>query len=659
MPTKFVDHGLYPAYALAAAVGVAYEGDGLAQGLAAPASVSINLNGYTAAATNTFSVAGATLTAVASGAGVNQFNAGAGATLATNLATAINAATNPIVVNPSQSNPILGWRAAQLRDVVYASASGTTLTIQTRAGSALYNGTSFFAVVSGGLTGGAAINATFSGGASGAWGYLLNNSALWPSANAIASYGLIATNQPIAGVLAAGDVVKVRSNKILTLPANTNYTWTTPAMGSATAPVVLEFDDSTTWSDGVDPVFKISQSHVANTAMLWLSHNLAYLVVRAKQYASGQRSFVLEVPPTIGPSLPNIIVGGGGSPIRFENIDFSTPGNASTSSSSSQIRVITGGSMSQVATQFFNCRFQWPRQNNNSTGYINPNSANGQARLRLVRCEFGQTEATLAQANVMNFFSGSSAMRLDVEECKFTGILSTSRLLPTSNLNQGSTCTFKNCDFGGIKVRGPNFSSMVNSLGTAEAITSFTKYGSRDFFLDTRAGFVEWNAAQGYPTLSAKLLDGVTGWVMFVIPTTIPTNISKFAPLELPPINKYNSLATGARTATVNLAIESTLSWTTADVSVMISYLDSTGGIRVVDTFDPIGATLSDDPTSLWSSESNGMVTFAGQSFAKKKFSVALPDCAFGCEITATVRVHAPVANETLGLFVDPEIKVV
>ena len=97
MAEYYLDHGVYPAYAATptwpnGGTPSAQDGDGAATGVASSAVASIDFTGITAAATNSLAVAGVTLTCVASGATANQFNAGSGATLATNVAAAINAA---------------------------------------------------------------------------------------------------------------------------------------------------------------------------------------------------------------------------------------------------------------------------------------------------------------------------------------------------------------------------------------------------------------------------------------------------------------------------------------------------------------------------------------------------------------------------------------
>ena len=107
---------------------------------------------------------------------------------------------------------------------------------------------------------------TWANGSGGAWGWLFNHrSTIWPGSVASGGYGVWAATVPTAGVMAAGDVVKVRSGKTISLAPNTNVTWTMAAMGSAGSPVRFDIDDSSVWSDGTDPVLKITEAHASNT----------------------------------------------------------------------------------------------------------------------------------------------------------------------------------------------------------------------------------------------------------------------------------------------------------------------------------------------------------------------------------------------------------
>jgi len=285
MANFYVQHGLYPAYtatpsAIAPAAGAAQEGDGLAIGLSTSAYATIDCTSLTAAAGNTISVCGATLTCVASGATTNQFNAGSGATLATNLAAAINRTTNTSKVNAAATS----WTAPFVQNALYASVSGAVLTVQTRAGSAIYNANALWQITSATITGyGSAVQ--FSGGASGAWGYITNNSTtattIWPSGVAAWTYGIgknADNTAPLAGPLTTvNDYVFIRSgttassNVVLTSLANnvTNLTF-----AYATNYVV---DDGTIWT--ADAAVTITGNSTNNSPTITGIASTASLVV--------------------------------------------------------------------------------------------------------------------------------------------------------------------------------------------------------------------------------------------------------------------------------------------------------------------------------------------------------------------------------------------
>ena len=140
MSAWHIDHGcvLYPSAYMsvpASAASLPQEGDGLTNGLGATPTVAVatmDFAGSTAVSGASFAVHGATLTCVTSGATPTQFNAGAMATLAANLAAAINAAT----ALPTTST---GGISPYLKALVWASASGAVLTVYTRIASSLLN----------------------------------------------------------------------------------------------------------------------------------------------------------------------------------------------------------------------------------------------------------------------------------------------------------------------------------------------------------------------------------------------------------------------------------------------------------------------------------------------------------------------------------------
>jgi hypothetical protein len=659
--TKYLDHGLYAAWSATPGAGVCQEGDGSAIGAATVATVAIDLTAYTAAAGNTVTIGGALLTCVASGAGANQFNAGSGATLAANLASAINQTTNTnTITTTGASNPLLGWVASKLQDLLYATSSGATLNIQTRAGSAAFNSTSFFAVVSSGLTGGT-LNNQFTGGAGGAWGYLVNHLATFGrSAFGIGQYGCWGANKPMAGLMDLGDRVKVRSAKTLQFAGNTNTTITLAAMGSATQPVMFEIDDGTVWpADGTTPVFKMACTWTGNNSnIMFAGLTTTYAHIRGKRYASGQRNLVMEGSAT-GTSLAGFQVFIGNTPMTWEALLMDCPGNSLTSTCISVLAVKTGTN-AQVRTRLVGCRQVYARDNNSGSAAFVYANVNGSAYYSLEAHDFVVNDCTTAMTQVLLPSAGGSNIVAKFSDCKFIGFTSTSTLLASGNIVAGGDLSFRNCDFGLIKNRGPNLATAGSNLINVDCFTAETKYGARDFFVDRRNGFCEWNSAKGYPTASARLYDGTTPWSIYAIPANSSAMLSKSSPFELPAINKINTLATADRTVTLNMAIESTLSWTLGDISFMVTYLDSTGAQRYVDSLDPSNtASLTADTTSTWSSESGGFVTYSGQNFTKKQISLTCPDMASGCEVSIYVRMHTAVANTTLGTLIDPELKVI
>ena len=641
---------------------VPQEGDGTAStAAAASAVVSIDLSAATAAAGATVSVMGAVLTCVTSGATVNQFNAGAGATLVANLVAAINRTTATSTVAAQAA----GWATPKIQDAVFARVGSptTTLDIMTRAGSATYNSSQ---VTTAGLTGGTFGPYTFSGGSGGAWGWLFHHRAtMWPSAIAAGGYGIWAAQLPLAGVMTAGDVVKVRANKIITLNANTTITWTMAAMGSAAAPVRFDIDDGAVWSaDGSIPVLKITGSHISNTVKTWSHLATSYAHINAKQYASGQRNLVIEATGN-GPTTPNTAVVFGG-PVRFDNLDLYCPGTptaspgpqASCMAQFLNISISTSGSFSVLK----NCRILQPGQAPQAGSYapivVGNNSA---CRVEFINCEIQLTAASTAWAVTMQPVFGGSSTRVLLDSCIFTGFVSGSRLIAASSTIgvQAQGLVARNCSFGGITVFGPNYlgSGAIELEAGGAGFFMSSQYGNREFVID-RAGrlYVEWVQAKGRPTLNAKLHDGTTPWSIFATVTPNAANIGKLSPVDLPRIGKAiptNALLTeGVRTFRVNFLLESNLSWTKQDVSLLIDYIGTDGVQRTIDTYDGDAGALTTDGTSTWSA-----TTWNAQTWNPKYFTATTPVAVKAdTEVGIYVRIHTLSSADTRGIILDPEV---
>lgn len=632
--TKFYcDHGAYSAYSATPTWGVPQDGDGKAKTAStAAAQASIVFSGVPA---GSISVCGVSLSPT--------FATDAN-TSANNLAAAINAATGVVSTTGFRSG------AVQLRNAVYArgpagGAPAGTCQIMTRMGSADFNGQVAIAHSLTNVNAGSS-SLNFSGGVSGCWGYVFNNAGtIWPSSLGLGQYGIFAANKPFADTTAPGDVIAIRSGKTVAVSPN-NYITVTPAnMGSAAAPIVFEVDDSTEWSDGTNPVLKFSQANTGNINWIMFAANAsAFFHVKAKKYSTGQRSLVFE---STGTNFSNgSLFVQTGTPMRLENVDFYCPGSYSATSNYVQVM---GGFVGSVAatTEFVGCRFLNPAQTTVPfTNFTNGSIAN------FYGCEFAQQNATSAQtAGVLRFFpNGNASASFRFVGCKFTGFVVGSKLHSEVQWCEGTFVDLIDCDFGNITVRGQTISTMALSYRARNGIKGSSVKGLRDFFYETTTGFCEWNSSKGFPTLNAVLHDEVTPWSLFLTTTNVPANIAPRSPFESPLLYKENSGSDGAKTLTVNLLVESTLGWTQGDIWAVISYTDSAGNLVTTDTYSASGVALTTS-TASWSS-----TTFNGQTWLPRKFSISLPDVKGGSILSVQLLAAKSVANDTLGVFVDPEM---
>lgn len=628
--------------------GSAQDGDGTASTAGTPSTASIVFTG--APTTGSIAVCGVTLSPTW----------GASATTAADaLAAAINASTTTI------TGPATFTTFSQLRNHIYARGPSTgaaagTCELMTRQAAA-HTGTAITHTLNNVSSGG---TITFSGGTGGCWGYLLNPVVTaWKSGVAVGGYGVWAAAVPYCGSMAAGDIVKVRSGKTITLATNASVTWTMAAMGSAGSPVRFDIDDSTIWSDGADPVLKITEVHTSNSTKTWSHLATTFAHVSAKQYAGGQRNLVLEAtgygPTTINTSLYY------GGPVQFENVDLYCPGTptASPGPQSSCSAQFNGAISSTAGASAIlkNCRIVQPGQAPSAGQYgLIYQSLNGNTRVEMIGCEFLLTAPSTAWTHTTSPFNATSPQRILLDSCVFTGFVSGSRLVSTSVAACAAAQSLyaRNCTFGGVTVLGPTYMQLGSSdLETGAGVYAISQYGSREFAMDRSGKFyAEWNASKGRPTLSARLHDGTTPWSIYVTTTATAANIGRHSPAELPRIGKAipsNALLTeGTRTFRINFLLESNLSWTKQDISLLIDYIGTDDVPRTLDTYDAAAGALSTDATSTWSA-----TTWNGQTWNPKYFSVTTPvSVKAGTEVGIYVRIHTTCSADTRGVIIDPEI---
>lgn len=625
--------------------GAPQEGDGASQSpSSASATVSIDLSAATAAAGATFTIMGAVLTCVASGATTNQFNAGSGATLVANLVAAINRTTNTSTLAAQAT----GWGTPKLQDAVFARIGSPTSTLQimTRAGSATYNSS---IVATSGFTGGTFGPYTFSGGASGCWGYMVHpNGTRWPSGIAVSQYGVMQPGWVLAGAVAGGDVVNLRSNKSILLPANASGI-SLSSMGSLGLPVRFLVDDSTLWSDGTYPSITLYMVTTGGSLIQITTLNTAAVAhLISRKYADG--SYAFNVEKWNSSNTTDGVVLNCGGPVIFDYCRFvslQAPGRVQLTDSSAIATAASG-------TRFRNCYFS--ENNQTSLPFVSIGSANSPMRIDFMGCTFNLASATDVTTALITPL-GSGAVNMTFDGCAFTGFVTGSRMFAASStFPVGHVYSFRNCSLGNISRVGPDFFGSLIGVSTYQqphgAFYS-NQIGNRDFIVNTSLGFVAWISTAGYPTLSARLLDGSTPWVLRMIPSTTALSVTPLGCFEAPRLAKINSLGTGARTITQELLLDNRLSWTKREIGLMVEYVDSSGAIQQFETYDPDGAAL-DVSTASWSATTfsdGGTLTYN-----KYKFSVTTPTAVLdGSEISLFVRMYATVPDATYSAFIDPE----
>lgn len=645
------------------------EGDGHASTAStSSATVSIDLTAYTAAAGNTISVGGATLTCVASGATTNQFNAGTGSTLAANIVAAINRTTNTSLI--AAGNPAANWPTPKIQDCVYARNTGATLEIMTRAGSAVYNSNASWVVMSSGLTGGSQLNAQFTGGVSGAAGILGNFiAAAWPSAYAVGAYGLFGTTRSIAGSVVAGDTVYVRSNKTLAFFYATTFVMNAPAsLGTPDNPVRVIIDDSTVWADGSNPVLRIQHIPGSNqyTNCFQAVTSTQYMHIIARKYASGQRNLVISNAGNSG--LGNGLIVNAGSGINFTNVEFSTDAVNGAAANVSAY----GLSVGSYFTTFTGCLFKKATSAGAGAGQMIVKGGNNQhSRIDLIDCEFdcGAPASTQDVCNVLGNTSGGSA-RFCLDNCKFTNFVVGSKLHTVVTVANDFMMTFRNCDLGNVTVLGPCYTNIAASSmpydprSGSKGITVATQFKLRDFYQESVNGFFEWNSSRSFPTRSATIYmtDGsVVPWSIRFVTSSVANTVTANNPLELPRLSKENSFADGVRTITAYFGLEESLAWTNKDICMVVDYMDDTDVIRRETTYPLVAAATSLSTSSeTWTNASGSQFTFIEGGtlyFDKKELSIttAYPVKA-DTEIAAYIKVNSIVASTAKMGFVCPEL---
>lgn len=665
-------------YVAAPPVGWAQDGDGLAKGLGAVATLSLDLTNYSVAAgvsaTTTFAIGGASISASTSSPSGSNFNTTgglSGATLATALAAGINAATSAVIVSGA-GNPMLNWRAGtKLQSMVYAWASGTTLNVQTRVASAAFNATTFFQAVSSGFTvanGGSQIAAQFAGGASGAWGYLLaySNGPLYGDSQG--SYGVWG-NVQLAGNCDPGDNVYIRasstdgSTEAITVYGSygNNFSFIMRNIGTLANPVNYLIDDGTQWPSPAYPVLHARAMAQANGQVYNYWGNVSsYYRILGKRYANGKNSIAFDTwPAKYQGMMPAPAMNWQYTTNAVsEYIDVNFTGIQSNNAAGFSFATTYTSNMPFQYTTFTGMRVTSPQT---FPFFQAPNSGNNSSMARFIDIDIDNSGNSLPHSQVFGITSSNPSYLASLDNVRFNNFVPGSRLIQSgSDSRSPYFVRMNNVTFGGITVLGPQLATSSNGTPFNRMISAFSQFNNREFFMDTPVGYCDWNASLSFPTLNAKLPDGVTPWSIRVTPSTVAGQCSETTPFEIPPVRKFNSLADGARTLALNIAISDALGWSTADkVSFTVEYHATDDTKMTVSTYDRAAGALTLAPDAAWSAMSSGKVRFNGLNFTAYRLSLTTAKpVKGGTEIAVYMRIHGTGTDVSQCIFLDPEIVV-
>ena len=650
MATKYLDHGAYAAYAATPTWGTPQDGDGTASAAStAAATISLDMSTWTfTSGSSTFSVMGCTALTVSASAN-SATNAQYSATLTTmidNLVAAINAATAAVVNVPA------GWSTYQVRSTVFARRTGNSLELMTRTGSASWNG----------LTGITFTNVTnsssgvWAGGAGGCWGYFINSTGtIWAQAMALGSYGCWgSTNKPVAGVMAAGDVVECRANKVITV-TSTSVSMLGFALGAETGYVTFRIDNNSVWADGINKIVEFVHAGFSISAITFTPTSTTYVRILGQRTADGTRN--LRLTNTNTGSSASVAVSYG-APAVYECLDLRS------ATASGNVNLNQGNYSGK--SLFVDCAFT---SANPSASFLSVGTTFGSVA-ELIDCEFSNAGAATPHSGVINLGGNASVGPL-LRNPKFTNFVVGSTLYTYSSGTP--RLQIENPTFGNVTVLGGKVLIVASTFvqeWAGQWVSIISQRGKHDFLIESARGLVEWNSGRSFPTLNATLPDG--GKFSFrVLPTTQSGNIARSRPLETPRFGKTNTLADGQRTVKVRFAIEQSLAWTTDDVEILVVYTDTSGALRSMSSRSFSAAALTSD-TATWSSQSDG--TDGGTAGQVKfddtgllffnKYRIELTtatgaDMKQNTEVGCFLRINKSVASASKYLFVDPDFDIV
>jgi hypothetical protein len=685
MAERYIDHGctLYPSAYMstpASAAALPQEGDGKAPGTgAAPAVASASWDLSAASASSgTMTIMGATITGLTA----------SGAALATAIASAINAST---AVSTAGTGSVT---SPYLRSLVWAAASGTTLTVYTRIASAELNysaNTACQMVTGTGWTSPPAA-AQFSGGVSGPWASFMNTAALGStisgSVGAAGTYGGAVST--VMGSVSAGDVIHVRTgraNANITVPvgsATTTYNFR--SVGTASAYLEFRFDNGVVWNDGQSSgTFTIDKSLTGGHTYLYPNaYTWWHGQMRSGTLATSGGTVNCKIQSTYAETAGFTIVWyfTGSQPtgrhLVTEGVEFVDAGAGSVWA----IKIAGRDEHTDMLrpARFVNCAFGHAVRNGSTRAfeynYLFTTS------VEAVDCLFAYGAHTYSAALISNANNNTlgthAGIGVRLARPKFTGGNGGHHAL--ANFATGSQYPAvisidDPVDMGQFIAsdsaasycgRGTNARSGYvyanRDLGSGQFISNTVGY--REFLHDTMQKVLEWRVA-GFPTTGASLLpDGTPFSVRFspVTSAAVGSVASRLTPIEGIKQVVVNTLGDAASLTLSERILIDTLyggsAYTPTDAEWWIEgkYTAIDGSVKTFSTVGS-GTALSADTTT-WSTLAFAPFGGGVRNYARWKIEKTITNVKGGTDITLTLMCGKQPATMNEWAFVDPQFGV-
>lgn len=610
--------------------GTAQEGDGTAKTKATPATVSIDLTGISAVNGNTLAVAGRVVTVTGS------YSEGA---LADHLASLINASTGTVTAAATN------WPTPQLRDFAYArgpsnGAPTNTLQIMTRAGSATYNANSLCAVVSSEFTGGS-VDAQFSGGVGGAFAYSMRTgSGLFPSHSSTTHYGILFGGTRLAGAFIGGDQVIVRAGETAIKNASAGNT----TIGLQDCAIV--FDGGVEW-DSDAGLNKVSNLVLHNTNSVTCNITCANnSVIEGHRHLDDSLSFRINFTGTqtfnYYFSFSNIF----STRVRWKSIEI----DASTGNTSSNQYVIVmdrsvSGSSENKPT-FVDCNF-WLHANGSSMSNIGGNYA---TYADFIGGNVGYKPGLTPSSSTafLRTIQSGSEVSMSLRGVTFHNFVPGSQILSATSM-QTAKLFVQDCVLNNVDV--------TQVYGAPTSV--FSSGGNREYFYrpSSSVGYSQWKAAQGYPTLNARL-PNLQPWSIMAV--TLTSGVTASNSLDLPRMIKEYSEVSGNVAITMEFLFDKFgLVPAKNKVWFDVTYQDANDVLRHETTFDASGddCELS---SSTWAPESNGDPYLGALVFAKYKVSLVTKwPVKTGTNVSLSFSIGQSQQTNLQRWIIDPDVSIV